>query len=112
MDAGGKTDLKLIRTCSTCQRGIAISINNDILCRDKGVVSPDYVCSKHKFAPLLKSNKRDTFKCSDCENFIMDDEISSDSTFGFCQMFRVRPFDGKQKKACSKFTKKKKVEAS
>ena len=49
--------MKKKRVCNNCLKGTAISLNGDILCIEKGVVSADYVCSKHRFMPALKSIK-------------------------------------------------------
>lgn len=99
------------KACSNCIKGTAITVNSDILCRDKGAVSSDYVCSKHRFSPLPLSSSPISFKCIDCENFIheFNDDIDM-PVIGLCQLFSVRHFDGKQKSACSKFIKKSKRE--
>lgn len=98
--------MKEKRTCSSCINGVSISVNNDILCRIKGAVSPDYACSKHKFTPESKSFKDLNYKCFSCANFVASsNESESSSSIGLCQLFSVRQFDGKQKNACSKFVK-------
>lgn len=94
------------KSCSNCIKGTAISVNNDILCREQGAVSPDFVCSKHRFAPSTKSPKERNFKCINCENFIISINSQPDSSMGLCQLFSVRQFDGTQKNACSKFIKR------
>lgn len=98
---------KLKRSCSNCIKGSIIAVNNDILCREKGAVSPDYVCPGHRWIPERKSIKDQNYKCIDCENFILNAK-SADDTFpiGVCQLFSVRQFNGTQKNACSKFVKK------
>lgn len=99
------------KSCSNCIKGTRIAVNSDILCREKGAVSPDYVCSKHRSAPACKSGRDLSSKCINCENFILN-EASSNPNIGLCQMFSVRQFDGSQKKACSKFVKKSQLEVS
>lgn len=93
------------RCCANCIKGILIPLVDDILCRKKGVVSVDYVCSGHKFTPMPRSPRELNFKCCDCENFLysisMPDE--EESYIGMCQLFSTRPFSGSKKNACSKF---------
>lgn len=109
MATGGNFLMKQKKCCSNCLKGTGMAVNNDILCRDKGVVSPDYVCSKHKFLPETKSFKDQDIKCIDCSNFIINVEAQSPNT-GLCQLFSVRQFDGCSKKACSKYDKKVRLE--
>ena len=99
------------KSCSNCIKGTCIAVNNDILCREKGAVSPDYICSRHRSAPANTSNKDLSCKCIDCDNFIIN-ESAQNSNIGLCQLFSVRQFDGTQKKACSKFTKRSQLEVS
>ncbi len=101
------------RTCSNCIRGTAITVNGDILCRDKGAVAPNYTCIKHKYAPLSKLSKENNFKCINCENFILQISSSKESrSIGLCQLFSVRQYDGKERNACSKFVKRSELEVS
>jgi len=105
--------VKQNKSCRTCLKGIPLSINDDILCYKKGVVSSDYVCSKYKPNYFAKQTRQDGNKCIDCINFILDDQISGQSsTIGLCQLFSVRTFDGTRKNACSKFVKKEQREVS
>ena len=100
--------MKLRKSCSNCIKGVAVLVNNDIFCREKGIVSQDYVCRKHKFNPDAKSFKEMNYKCIDCENFITsagDKYSGPPSSIGLCQLFSVREFDGRQKNACSKFVR-------
>lgn len=99
------------KSCSNCIRGTSITVNEDILCREKGAVSPDYVCSKHRFAPVNKGSTDLSSKCINCENFILNEEAQSPN-IGLCQLFSVRQFDGTSKNACSKFVKKSQLEVS
>ncbi|TYQ17682.1 UNVERIFIED_CONTAM: hypothetical protein Cloal_0040 [Acetivibrio alkalicellulosi] len=105
--------MRVKRTCSNCLKGTQININTDILCIEKGVVSSDYVCSNHRYMPALKSIKRNINTCENCDNFIMfDTKNIEDKSMGICQLFTVRKYDGKTKKACSKFVKRSKKEVS
>lgn len=92
--------------------GKSININDDILCKYKGVVSRDYSCSKFKKMPVVYSTIKIN-KCIECNFFNLKslDSNSADS-MGLCQLFSVRYFDGNYKKACSKFSKKVKLEVS
>ena len=93
--------MKQKKSCSNCIKASLIPVNNDLFCREKGAVSPDYVCRKHRFAPLPKVAAHVKNKCINCENFILS---SQNSTTGLCQLFSVRQFDGTEKNACSKFS--------
>ena len=105
--------MKQKKSCSNCIRGTAIAVNNDILCREEGAVSPDYVCSKHRFTPEHKSYKDMNCKCGDCEYFLVTSGNSGGAArIGLCQLFSVREFDGRQKNACSKFVRRKELEVS
>lgn len=98
--------MKLRKTCGNCKKGILISVNHDILCRLKGVVSSDYVCSRHSLGIDVKSFEEKKYKCMDCEFFILKDEGPGNSPIGLCQLFSVRHFDGSKKSACSKLLPK------
>ncbi|MCX7708249.1 MAG: hypothetical protein N2484_00175 [Clostridia bacterium] len=96
--------MKPRKSCSNCIKGRPITVNNDILCREKGIVTPDYVCMRHRYMPQSKSTRNENSKCIDCENFIVEVFTSDNSsTIGLCQLFSVRQFDGTTKNACSKF---------
>ena len=104
--------MKPKRSCSNCIKGTSISINNDILCREKGVVSQDYVCLRHRFMPEPRNIKGEN-KCIDCEYFIVEVyNPSGVSSFGLCQLLTYRQYDGSKKNACSKFIKKSGQEVS
>jgi hypothetical protein len=105
--------MKQKKSCINCMKGIQININNDILCRIKGVVSQDYVCSKHKVVSTANNIISQKHKCIDCEFFIQS-TVSSEvlPNVGFCQLFTVRQYDGEQKSACSKFSKKSELNVS
>lgn len=101
------------RTCNNCLKGTAITINNDILCIEKGVVSGDFVCSKHRYMPAFRAVKRKIYSCVDCENFIIFNTSDVDGrATGVCNLFTVRKYDGRQKKPCSKFVLRSKKEIS
>lgn len=95
------------KSCINCRIGKTIAVNNDILCKYRGVVSLDYVCSKYKYRPEVKPFNDTYYKCIDCENFILDASNSKGtSAVGLCNLFSVRQYNGKQKNACSKFVRK------
>ena len=95
------------KSCINCIKGSPVPVNNDILCREKGIVSPDYVCRRHRFQPDPKSFKDLNYKCIHCENFIINSKSScSSETIGLCRLFSVRQFKGEEKNACSKFVKR------
>lgn len=104
--------MKEKKNCSNCIKGTVISVNRDILCRENGVVAPNYLCGRHRPAPPTKSPRDSNYKCIDCENFILDMNGARDSAIGLCQLFSVRQFDGNQKNACSKFSRKTEIEVS
>lgn len=106
--------MKKEKSCKDCLMGVRINVNTDILCRLKGVVSTDYVCPKHKPAPVHILKKRnESLRCIDCEYFTVDG-VSPDNlpTIGFCQMFTVRHYNGEFKKACSKYCMKNQLDES
>jgi hypothetical protein len=93
------------RSCRNCIRGIAIGIRNEILCREKGVVSPNYTCNRFMGFDMEPLQRQMDYHCSDCLYFTFTPD-SHNSNYGVCSMFSVRKCDGSQKKACSKFTKR------
>ena len=101
-----------IKNCNSCIIGRSIAINNNILCKYKGIVSYDYSCSKYKKSSTHQ-NTINIYKCYDCQFFNLK-EVETDKfdRIGLCQLFSVRYYDGNSKKACSKFTKKVKLEVS
>jgi hypothetical protein len=101
------------KSCSNCIKGKILPINDDIFCPEKGIVSHDYVCSKHKLNLTHKTSRETGSKCIDCENFILDTQGSDDpSSIGLCRLFSVRKFDGTRKNACSKLVKKTQIKVS
>jgi hypothetical protein len=99
--------LKENKQCLNCQKGKVIAINGDILCPENGPVSPTFICSRHMMSEHASISSKLEFKCINCENFIIDlDNTAENCAIGLCRMFSVRKFDGRQKKACSKFEKK------
>lgn len=97
--------MKQGKSCMNCIKGTVVSVNNDVLCREKGIVSPDYTCRRHRSIPDAKTFKEKNYKCSECENFIINTKADGEALIGLCQLFSVREFDGKEKNACSKFVK-------
>jgi len=105
--------LKHERSCKNCIKGTLISVNGDILCSIKGAVSPDYVCSKHRFMPDVQLSREVKNKCIDCEFFIlMSDTENENGYIGSCQLFTVRQYNGMEKNACSKFSRRKELDVS
>ncbi|NMA66476.1 MAG: hypothetical protein GX957_09600 [Clostridiaceae bacterium] len=94
------------KSCKNCLKGIRLGFNNDILCREKGIVSSDYCCSSHRFFIFEDFRKVASYRCSDCEYFILfPNEFIP--TYGVCDLFSVRKCDGSIRKACSKFVRRK-----
>lgn len=99
--------MKQAKSCSSCARGIKMSINKDILCKLKGVVSRDFVCAKYLRKSGVWSASERTSKCIECEFFITSrNETEQNTSTGYCQLFTVRYYNGEVKSACSKFCKK------
>ncbi len=98
--------MKQARCCGNCARGIKMGINKDILCRAKGVVSKDFVCSRYKMPPAAWTASERKPKCIECEFFISSESGESSGPMGCCQLFTVRYYNGEEKSACSKFSKK------
>lgn len=99
--------MKKKRACVNCIRGMRMSINMDILCRIHGVVTRDFVCTRHVEIPDDMISSGQKHKCIDCEFFIQDMEnLEAPPNSGFCQLFTVRYYNGGTKNACSKFSKK------
>lgn len=94
------------RSCKNCVKGKATGFSKEILCWEKGIVSDNYRCSAHRYFVVDDINKRDFFRCSDCEFFVFHHHELI-SSYGVCDMFSVRKCDGSKKKACSKFIKRK-----
>jgi len=94
-----------VKCCKNCIMGIPVGIRNEILCREKGIVSPDFCCSRFRAFELDILQKYLGYRCCDCIHFTFTPN-SENSNFGVCSMFTVRQFDGSEKKACSKFRKR------
>ncbi len=94
------------RTCKNCMKGKPMGLTNDILCREKGIVSHDYCCPSHRYFIMDDFKKLDFYRCSDCEFFIFHPHENINS-YGVCDMFSVRKCDGNARKACSKFVRRK-----
>jgi hypothetical protein len=93
------------KSCKNCVKGRPTGLTREILCWEKGIVSEDYRCSSHRFFIKDEIRKHSSYRCSDCEFFILhpNDYIN---TYGVCDLFSVRKCDGSIKKACSKFVKR------
>ncbi len=99
--------MKQIKSCSNCAKGIKMNINKDILCKIKGVVSRDFVCSRYVRRADVWPIAEKKHKCIECEFFIHSaDETDGNQSLGYCQLFTVRHYNGEHKNACSKFCKK------
>ncbi|NLX78240.1 MAG: hypothetical protein GXZ01_12905 [Clostridiaceae bacterium] len=94
-----------IKCCKNCIKGIHVGIRNEILCREKGIVSPDFCCSRFMGFEPETLQKHLGYRCSDCIHFTFMPDLRN-SNYGVCSMFSVRKVDGSEKKACSKFKKK------
>lgn len=92
-------------SCRSCIRGVAIGIRNEILCREKGVVSPNYSCNRFMAFDQDSLKRQISLRCSDCLHFTFTPDTHN-SNYGVCSLFSVRKCDGSQKKACSKFTRR------
>jgi len=99
------------RMCMNCIKGIPVGMNSDILCREKGIVTWDYCCASHRFFYLEDLMRMEFFRCSNCEFFAFHPHPYIPS-YGVCSLFSVRKCDGSAKKACSRFVKRRSVNAS
>lgn len=101
-----KSSTSTSANCVTCIKCITQDINGHILCRDKGITSYNYSCRQYKLKPVLPlPNRRimsQTFiTCLQCRFFeLMQSEKSK---LGMCLYYKLRPFVGETRKACSKF---------
>ena len=99
--------MKPIKSCVNCIKGTSIGVNADILCREKGAVSPGYICFRYRSMPEQKSLKELNYKCASCDYFNLTQSNQDEATAtGYCQMFSMRQYNGKDRAACSKFAKK------
>lgn len=100
--------MKPEKSCKNCIKGTRIHVNGDILCPVKGAVSPNYVCGRHKYISDSEPAYYKKNKCIHCNNFLIkrDGKNTTTVTIGLCSLFSVRYYDGRQKKACSKFEHK------
>jgi len=100
-----KKSALLVKCCENCIKGISVGIRNEVLCREKGIVSADFYCSGFMTFEMDSLHRQLDYRCSDCIhfNFVPD---SHNSSYGICSMFSVRKCDGSIKKACSKFRKR------
>lgn len=94
------------RMCINCVKGMSVGMNSDVLCREKGIVSWNYCCMRHRFFFKEDLLRREYFRCCDCQFFIFHPHPYNPS-YGVCGLFSVRKCDGSSKKACSKFVRRK-----
>jgi len=96
------------KCCKNCIKGMPVGVNNEVLCRDKGIVSYDFYCSRFLSFDFDLLQRQMKYHCSDCAFFTVASAAHNHNhNYGLCSMFSVRKYDGSQKKACSKFTSKK-----
>ncbi|MCX7772253.1 MAG: hypothetical protein N2376_03975 [Clostridia bacterium] len=98
------------KSCNNCLKSTSVGFTKDLLCREKGVVSADYCCSSHRYFIRDDLKKAEVLHCSECEFFVFHTHATI-PTYGVCDMFSVRKCDGSQKKACSKFVRRKEQSA-
>lgn len=103
--------MKQVKNCSNCERGHALHLTRDILCKYNGVVTPDYVCFKYKANSDASLSRQAEYKCVHCEYFLVQLD-SANQNVGQCKLFSAREFDGTTRNACSKFSRKLLVEVS
>lgn len=96
--------IKQVKSCNNCERGLPLNLTKDILCKYRGVVTPDYVCMKYKNASDLSSSQIN-YSCIHCEYFLVQLDTPNEN-FGKCKLFSAREFDGTTRNVCSKFSKK------
>ena len=95
-----------VKCCENCIKWIPVGIHNDILCRDKGIVSSDFYCPGFREFQMDSSlQKQLDYRCSDCTFFTFTQD-SHNKYYGVCSRYCYREIDGSVKKACSKFEKK------
>ncbi|OPX42933.1 hypothetical protein CLHUN_30770 [Ruminiclostridium hungatei] len=97
--------MKQEKCCSNCQRGTSMHLTKDILCKYRGIVTPDYICFKYKSSADLPQVQQPSYKCAHCEYFLVELD-SENQNLGKCKLFSARDFDGNTRNACSKFSRK------
>lgn len=104
--AGGVL-MKQAGNCSSCEKGIKLAVNNDVLCKIHGVVSKDFRCAKYVRRVEAWTAYERKPKCIECDFFVTSpDKPEKDPSIGYCRLFTVRYYDGSLKSACSKFSGK------
>ena len=98
------------RCCKNCIRGIPVGIRNEILCREKGIVLPNFCCSSYMSFEIESLQRHLGYRCSDCVYFSFSSNTNIEY-FGVCSLFSVRYCDGSTRKTCSKFQKRDKCSA-
>jgi len=104
MGAMGKKDLRA-KCCGNCIKGIPVGISNEILCREKGVVSSDYGCPGFLSFDFYPLKRQLDYRCSDCVYFNFTPNLHNPN-YGGCSLYSLRQCDGSERKACSRFEKK------
>ncbi len=97
--------MKQSKCCGNCERGIPLHLTRDILCKYRGVVTPDYICFKYKNSADKSSKQQPSYKCAHCEYFLVQLDTPNQD-IGKCKLFSAREYDGNTRNACSKFSKK------
>lgn len=93
--------------CSTCMLSCTQDINGNTLCRIKGITTYNYCCNsyKPKSITIKPSDLLHIFlTCSKCKYY--DTYTSTQTDMGICQYYKLRPFPGDKRKACSNFEEK------
>jgi hypothetical protein len=103
--------MKRTKCCNNCERGTPMHLTRDILCKYRGVVTPDYCCFKYKGSADTAADRQNSYKCIHCEYFLVELD-SPDQDFGKCKLFSAREYDGNKRNACSKFSRKMLIEVS
>lgn len=103
--------MKPVKCCNNCKRGTPINLTRNVLCRYRGIVTPDYVCFKYKSVTDSSEGKQTEYKCVHCDYFMVELD-KPNQNIGMCKLFSAREFDGTTRTSCSKFSKKLLIEVS
>lgn len=105
--------MKRTKCCNNCVRGTSLHLTKDILCKYRGVVTPDYVCFRYKGSAgaVAGAELQLVFKCTHCEYFLVQLD-SPDQNVGKCKLFSARDYNGNTRNACSKFSRKMLIESN
>ena len=55
----------IVPMCLYCEYGKRIIATDDIICRKKGIVKPDYCCKKFVYTPLNRKPPKNVAKTSE-----------------------------------------------